>query len=457
MRLRLFLAFTLVISVALAAVFVLVQMNAEKEVTNYWSRGALIGAEELVLELEEYYSQNSSWVGADVLLSASGQGKGAGQGQGANQGRGVKTHFRLADAQGTIIYDPENQTSGTRVTQAELDQGVSLLVNSEPVGYLLPLLGEVFPGQGLETELIDRVNKALFTAALVSGVIALLLSVALAYGILRPVRTLTQAASQMAEGDLSVRVEEKGANELATLGNAFNHMALSLEEAEQNRRAMTADIAHELRTPLAVQRANLEAMQDGVYDLTPENLSKILDQNRLLTRLVADLRTLSLADAGELKLEKSKTDLSSLVKRVAERFEMQAGQKGLQINISVPPAGRVFNLDAQRVEQIIHNLLQNALRYTPAGDSVQVSLEYQPAAALVRVFDSGPGVPEDSIPYIFERFYRADRSRSREEGGTGLGLPIARRLAEAHGGTLQAQNNPTGGAVFTLTLPGDGK
>ena len=258
----------------------------------------------------------------------------------------------------------------------------------------------------------------------------------------------------MAEGDLSVRVDKKGTAELLTLGNVFNHMALSLEEAEQNRRAMTADIAHELRTPLAVQRANLEAMQDGVYELNPENLSKILDQNRLLTRLVADLRTLSLADAGELKLEKSKTDLSSLVKRVAERFEMQAGQKGIGIEISVPPTGKIFNLDAQRVEQIIHNLLQNALRYTPAGSKVSVSLEYQGTAALIRVHDSGSGVPQESLPYIFERFYRADRSRSREEGGTGLGLPIARRLAEAHGGTLQAENDPQGGAVFTLTLPG---
>ena len=454
MRLRLFLAFTLVIFVALSAVFIFVQVNTEKEVTNYWSRGALIGAEELVLELEEYYSLNSSWAGAETLMISAGQGKGTGQGQGASQGRGVKSHFRLADVQGTIVYDPQDQTAGTKVSQAELDKGVTLLVNSKPVGYLLPLLGEEFPGQGLETELIARVNGALFTAALVSGVIALLLSVGLAYGILRPVRNLTQAASQMAEGDLSVRVDKKGSAELLTLGNVFNHMALSLEEAEQNRRAMTADIAHELRTPLAVQRANLEAMQDGVYELNPENLSKILDQNRLLTRLVADLRTLSLADAGELKLEKSKTDLASLVKRVAERFEMQAGQKGIGIEISVPPAGRIFNLDAQRVEQIIHNLLQNALRYTPAGSKVSVSLEYQGTAALIRVHDSGPGVPQESLPYIFERFYRADRSRSREEGGTGLGLPIARRLAEAHGGTLQAENDPQGGAVFTLTLPG---
>jgi signal transduction histidine kinase len=238
-------------------------------------------------------------------------------------------------------------------------------------------------------------------------------------------------------------------------------MAESLQSAEQGRRAMTADIAHELRNPLAVQRASLEALQDGIFPLTPESLDPILEQNLLLTRLVEDLRTLALADSGQLALERTPTDLASLVRRVMERFEPQAAtqQVNLQLEVrstAIHPLPTV-HLDPVRVEQILNNLLSNALRQLPSGGSIRLSLETAPEAAprvvRIRVLDSGAGIPPEALPHIFERFYRAGRSRSRSEGGSGLGLAIARQLAEAHGGSLEAANDPAGGAVFTLTLP----
>ena len=261
----------------------------------------------------------------------------------------------------------------------------------------------------------------------------------------------------MASGDLSQRVAVQGKDELGVLGTAFNQMANSLQKAAENRRAMTADIAHELRTPLAVQRANLEALQDGIYPLTAENLESILEQNQMLTRLVDDLRTLALADAGELRLELIRTDLPRLVQRNVDRFESQAAAQQVRLRGELPDGCPAVLMDALRIEQVLGNLISNALRHTPPGGTVNVRVGCQGgrSANLVtlEVQDSGEGIPAEALDHLFERFYRADTSRSRAAGGTGLGLAIARQLVEAHGGRLEAANHPQGGAVFTLSLP----
>jgi len=243
---------------------------------------------------------------------------------------------------------------------------------------------------------------------------------------------------------------------VAVLGRSFNQMAESLQQAQASRRAMTADIAHELRTPLSVQRAHLEAIQDGVYPLTVENLAPILEQNYLLTRLVEDLRTLALAEAGQLTLERKPTDFVELVQRNVERFAPQAAAHQVAISLEGTAAlseKLILSLDSARVEQILGNLLTNALRYTQSGGRIGLTLHREEHQVRLEVLDSGPGIPEESLPHIFERFYRADRSRSRSEGGSGLGLSIARQLAQAHGGALTAENAKDGGALFILTLP----
>jgi signal transduction histidine kinase len=217
---------------------------------------------------------------------------------------------------------------------------------------------------------------------------------------------------------------------------------------------MTADIAHELRTPLAVQRANLEALQDGVYPLTVENLTPVVEQNHLLTHLVDDLRTLALADAGQIELECTPTDLPALVQRVVEQFQPQAAKNQVSLHFSSPATPmQLISLDPIRVEQMLTNLLSNALRYTPQSGQIEIAINQLPKFARLTVSDTGPGIPQDALPFIFERFYRADKSRSRAEGGSGLGLAIARNLARAHGGDLTATNHASGGALFTLTLP----
>jgi two-component system, OmpR family, sensor histidine kinase BaeS len=306
--------------------------------------------------------------------------------------------------------------------------------------------------EGDERFLVARLTRAAIIGGLVAGAVALLLALYLAHRLIQPVRLLTAAAQRLADGDLSQRVAIVGKDELAELGQTFNQMADSLQRAQKSRRALTADIAHELRTPLAVQRANLEALQDGIYSLTPDNLEPVIEQHRLLNRLVEDLHLLALADGGQLQMELAPTDLDALVVRMVERFKPQADAQSVSLVHQIQPNLARFLLDPMRFEQVLGNLLSNALRFTPPGGEIHVLLEFDSQQVRLVVHDTGPGIPEDALPYIFDRFYRADRARGRGEGGSGLGLAIARRIVVAHGGVLTAANHPLGGAVFTIQL-----
>jgi signal transduction histidine kinase len=447
----LFLSLAGVALVSILSVVLIARLNTAREVNAFMLRGGMVGVDSLAATLEDHYRQNGSWQGAETLLRG---GMGSGQhgygpgGMGGMSGM-MSQRLRLAAADGALVVDTAGSTSG-QLSAAELAQAIPLKVNNQVVGYLLAEGGMVNPVA--QTNLTNRLNQAALTAGLIGGGVALLLAILLAYGLLRPVRALQQAASRLAQGDLNQRVAIHGRDELAALGMAFNNMAGSLQQAEETRRAMTADIAHELRTPLAVQRANLEALQDGVYPLDPPALQPLLEQNQLLTRLVEDLRTLALAEAGQLKLEQTPTDLTTLARRTVEKFQPQAAAHGQTLTCTGPALPPLL-LDPLRIEQILANLLSNALRHTPEGGAVIVQLAAAESDVQLSVQDTGPGLPPELLPHVFERFYRADPGRSRPVGSTGLGLSIARQLAEAHGGALTAANQAGGGAIFTLTLP----
>ena len=449
MRLRLILSFALVALAAIGSVLLITQQTITSEVHTFMMRGGMMGFSTLVEELEDYYQANGTWQGVEELLQNVRPGQGMGM-----MGRGPR--MRVADARGKVVVDNQNAPQGT-LTTAERKGAVVLRNNRGQVtGYLVVAGSSEFDS---EQQLLAGLARAGWIAAGISGVLALVLAFLLSYSLLRPVGELTRAAAKMAGGDLSQRVAARGRDEIGSLGRAFNHMAASLEQANQSRKAMTADIAHELRTPIAIQRAHLEALEDGVYPLTVENLRPVLEQTGSLTRLVEDLRTLALADAGELALERAAVDLPALVRRVVERFQPEAERRG--VRLEAPSAQAAAHeqalaglpLDGGRVEQILNNLLSNALRYTPQGETVSVRVGRQGSWAEVSVADSGPGIPAEALPRLFERFYRADKARSREEGGTGLGLAIARQLAQAHGGDLTVTNRPEGGAEFILRLP----
>jgi two-component system, OmpR family, sensor histidine kinase BaeS len=462
MRLRLIFSFVLIVLVAVTSVVLIARTNTTTEVRSFMFHGGMTGTDSLVQVLQNYYQSHGSWDDVAGQLDFPGAGRGRGYGNtGMMNGMGgmLGQRLRLADAGGNILLDTQNQTPVGQLSNAEKNSALPVEVDGQLVGYLLAE-GGVGANLVAERFLLNRLSTAAITAGLIAGGLALLLALFLTYSLMRPVRDLTRAARRLGAGDLSQRVQIKGNDELAVLGSAFNHMADSLQQAQASRRSMTADIAHELRNPLAVQRANLEAMQDGVFPLTPQALDPVLEQNLLLTRLVDDLRTLALAEAGQLKLERQPVDLAGLVERIVERFKPQAAQRQVTLRLenslsseAGKDASGLVELDPLRVEQILNNLLSNALRFAPPAGEIVIGLARTTAQVQVSVRDSGPGIPEEALPHIFERFYRADRSRSRSEGGTGLGLAIALHLAEAHGGTLVAANSPQGGAVFTLSLP----
>lgn len=459
MRIRLILSFLLVITLSLLGVSLLVRQSAQHEVQAFLGRGGLIGAESLVADLENWYMENGSWEGVEAVMPSSdhaasnrgGAGSGTGTG-GPQQGLGRLTAIRLADAEGMIIYDPvAPDNAGT--LSAHDAASIDLMVDGLVVGYLQPQeSGYAQENAQFEERFLERINNASLAAAAISGAVALVLALLLAYFLAKPVNMLVRATGEVARGDLTYRVDIARPKEFARLGETFNHMARELEEAEKRRKNLTSDIAHELRTPLAVQRAHLEAMVDGVYPLTKENLQTVQAQNHLLNRLVEDLRLITLADAGKLELDLQPVDMHDLVDNVIEQFSAKAREKGITIEKDLQQCPPVRG-DAQRIQQILHNLLQNGVRYTPEKGTLFLSLRCGADSVTCRVRDTGEGIPDDALPYIFDRFYRAERSREKTAGGTGLGLAIARQLAETQGGSLRAGNHPAGGAEFILTLP----
>jgi len=267
-----------------------------------------------------------------------------------------------------------------------------------------------------------------------------------------PIGDLLEAAGRIADGDYSPRVSERGPSELRALARAFNGMAAQLQLTEQQRRDLMADITHELRTPLTVIQGYLEGFLDGVYSPDEARLKSLLEETQILARLVEDLRTLALAESGALQLKKEPTDLALLIAETVSAFRTQADAAGVKIDLQAGPDALLLNLDPERIRQVLSNLIANALRYTPRDGAIHVHYTSTRSDdgnyAEVTVEDTGVGIAADVLPHIFNRFYK-----SRDSSGTGLGLPIARHLVEAHGGSISAESQPGRGTIMRIRLP----
>ncbi len=324
--------------------------------------------------------------------------------------------------------------------------GIPILSNGARVGTVVPLdIAELTP---LEEDFLASIRQAALIAGGVALFAAALLAVILVVQLSRPLRRLILATARIAKGDLAYRVNIRTRDEIGRLGRAFNEMTAALETSEKARQNLLTDVAHELRTPLSVVRGNLEGMIDGVFPLTPEGLAPVYDQTLQLGELVEDLRTLTLAEAGHLQLVREPTDIGELARTVAEAVRSVATEDGVAITVNAEPGLRA-NVDPRRIRQVLGNLLDNALRYSPPGGTIMVTVSRADSEVVTSVRDEGPGVPPHDLPHVFERFYQGDKSRTGE--GTGLGLAIARELIQAYGGRIWAAND--GGAVFTFALP----
>jgi len=269
-----------------------------------------------------------------------------------------------------------------------------------------------------------------------------------------PFADIMSATDAIARGDLSVRLSTNNRRgPLGNLARRFNNMVVELERAEQQRRNMTADIAHELRTPLHIIQGNLEGMLDGVYEPTDENITDTLDETRLLARLVDDLQTLSLAEAGQLPLHPTRFLLADLLIDAAAGFESRAAAQNVSLHMDAPKPSPEIQADYDRLIQVLANLLTNALRHTPENGRITLHGESIPEGVRITVSDTGTGISAEDLPYIFDRFWRADKSRTRTEGSSGLGLAITKQLVLAHGGAITAESEIGKGTTFTIELP----
>jgi signal transduction histidine kinase len=293
-----------------------------------------------------------------------------------------------------------------------------------------------------------------FTVIIVVGVVAIGAGVVASRALTAPLQELGEAAQAIGEQELSRRVSVRGTEEVKSVASRFNEMAEQLEEAESLRSNLLADVAHELRNPLHLIQGNLQAILDNVYPLSKKEIARLADQTRYLTSLVDDLHELSLAEAHQLPLYKEQTDMANLVRSTAEVFKPIAAAKNIAVRVQTDEGLPVLEVDTGRMRQVLHNLLSNALRHTPAGGDISVAALREEDTLIIRVSDSGEGIAVDDLPHVFDRFYRTDWARSPDKGGAGLGLAIVQAIVEEHGGRVTAESpGANQGSTFAICLP----
>ena len=476
-------AFLLVVAIGGLVISWLVSQATQNAFSLYTSRSGQMWAQRLAPVLADYYSLSGSWQGVDAILqsdlattvtpgmggSGNGNGTGAGRGMGAGPMAGggmwgiTGQRMILSDAQGIVLSDTTGELVGEQLSADQIRNSTPILVNDTLVGRLMVSPIDLSGARTPAGDFLTSINQSIITSAAVAGLIALLLGGILFFQITAPLRNLKKAAHAITQGDLNQRVAIRSHDELGELGETFNSMADTLKKNEIQRQNLVADIAHELRTPLAAIQATLEGMLDGVLPTDAEQVTALHHETMLLNRLVGDLRLLSLADSGELTLEGAQADLNELICQVVERSKNQAGQKNITLQVDIPGALPEIQADTLRITQVLNNLIGNALRYVPESGTIIVSARKisEPEDAIeVSVTDTGKGIPKEDLPNVFDRFYRADKSRTRASGGSGLGLAIVKQLVEAHGGKVEAnspifsgESQQAYGTRISFTLP----
>lgn len=397
-------------------------------------------------DVTNYYRTNGTWSGLDAWLYEQ---------DAASSGyeRPVPPRlFALADVDGHIVLGHGPFIRGEQVSARMLDDGTPILIDGEPVGVVL--VAEPQPAlDPREQTYLNRTNQALLIGAVGAGVTALMIGMLLARLFSRPLTELTTAITAMAQGELNQQVQVHSRDELGKLAEAFNQMSAKVHRANHLRQQMTADIAHDLRTPLTVISGYLEALRDGTLKPTPERFEVMNQEALLLRRLIEDLRTLSLADAGELKLIRQKIQPLELLEQVKQSFEPIASEQQVILKVHVDDLLPDVHVDRERMVQVFENLVSNALRYTSVGGTVTLQARRCSADVCITVQDTGAGIAPDQLMNIFERFYRVDESRQQSAHETGLGLAIAKSIVEAHGGRITAESQRGIGTSMTIMLP----
>ncbi|HLA08634.1 MAG TPA: ATP-binding protein [Anaerolineales bacterium] len=441
---KMVLAFIGIGVISIAVISVIARWNTRTEFIRFLSDQTQTG---LITDLSEYHRTNKSWAGVDAFFAPGMNHMRPGHGPGMMQ------PFTLADEYGTVLISNVNYDAGDPLSRADLDNGVPITEDDKVIGILVHHRMP-FEGNPREVEFIETTNRTLLYAALAGAVIALLLGIFLSRTLTRPIHELTRATHAVSQGDLSQQVTIHSNDELGELALAFNKMSTELLRSINARKQMTADIAHELRTPLSLILGHAEAVHDGVLPPTRENFEIIREEAVRLEQLVNDLRTLSLADAGELVINLQPVEPARLVQEVVPLYRYQTQKKNISLELDLASPLSTLEADPGRMTQVLTNILDNALRHTPEGGAIVLSARQRDEQIEITIQDSGPGLPREELERIFERFYRTDSSRQREDGGSGLGLAIAKSIVQAHGGQVSAESEAGRGLKVIITLPG---
>ena len=435
LQFRLLLAFILVIFIAIGTASVFASLTLSSHVERYENmvnQEHYYRAERLLLR---YFLERGSWSGVQPVVQYASSI--------------YDRRIILTDIEGIVIADSADELIGK---QFELEwEGMSV----PRIGPLT--LGAVFisPDDNDPTSparLLQAMNLFLIIGGVLALIVATVVTIFISRKFLQPVRELTDVAGHLGLGDFSRRVHVSDTAEIGLLASSFNTMAEGLEKAETLRRNMVSDVAHELRTPVSIIRGQIEAIQDNVLQPDTDTLNSIHDETMLLARLIDDLQELSLVEAGRMTLDLQPADAAELVGRAVDSMQAKALAQGIDLVRDINP-GLLCSVDEHRIGQVLRNLLSNALAHTNQGGKVHINAHKADTSIQVCIEDNGEGIPAEDLPYIFERFYRVDKSRNRSTGGSGLGLTIARRLVEAHGGKIWAQTNLDRGSSFCFTLP----
>ena len=400
----------------------------------------------IISTLADYYSANGSWDGVENALLVP---------EGPPFPRGIeggKRFFTLVDNSNHVVLAGPGDHIGDLLPQSDIENGIPIEVNGEIVGSMVTRQPTI-PVNPAETAFLDRVKQIYFLSAVGVIALALLLAFLLSRTLTRPIRELTAATRAVSTGDLAQEVPVRSRDELGELAASFNQMNAKLAQSLNLRRQMTADIAHELRTPISVILGHAEAVHDGVLTPSLETFEIVRDEASRLEQLVEDLRTLSRADADELPIERQAIAPAKLLEDVWATHNHRAKQKNISLKAQAASDLPEIAVDPGRMMQVLSNLLDNALHYTPEGGQVLLSAQVVDEKLEIRVQDSGPGVAENELDRIFDRFYRSDPSRQRDESGSGLGLAIARAIVEKQDGRIWAESKPGEGTTIVIHLP----
>jgi signal transduction histidine kinase len=449
---RLSLIFTLVILTGVSLFWVTTSVFINNGVPLVFIREGLGAAGGMAEQLQAFYRENRSWDGVENII----------QPQDLVIPRGINrpgVALLFADENGQVIYGGiSGAFESERLSADDLAQAVPVIVDDVIRGYisLQEFQRSIIDGENdLPSFPLGNWLNGLLVVIVILGLLSVLAGVIASRQLVAPLTRLSDAARMFGRKNMSARVEVRGPPEIRSVATAFNEMAEDLEQAERVRRSMLADVAHELRTPITVLQANLQAILDDVYPMSKDEIISLFKQVELLQRLVNDLHLLAQAEAHQLPLSLKQVDMSALVKQALDKFEALAGAEQITLSADLPVQSIMVYADGDRLMQVLNNLIQNALTHTPGGGAVRLSLHVQEKCVVLSVKDTGSGIPVEAQAHVFDRFYRVEAARDRASGGAGLGLAIVKAIVELHRGQVSVYSSgvANAGSVFTVRLP----